>query len=124
MSRTFGFLVLLIVVAVGGYLYSRQAQSLSQIGNAPLSTVDVIGVRNDLMALANAERRYWVSNAKYASLEELRKNGDTYVPSRSHYTYSADASETSFKISATYSGPDPKAPKRISVDETMSLKTE
>ena len=41
------------------------------------------------------------------------------------YLYtSADVSETRFRIIATYSGPDPKAPKRVSVDETMALRTD
>ena len=29
----------------------------------PKTTVDVVGVRNDLMAIANAERRYWVMSS-------------------------------------------------------------
>ena len=124
MGRSFGLVFGLIVVTIGLYLYTRQAQSLSDVGYAPTSTVDVIGVRSDLMAIANAERRYWVSNAKYASLDELRRNGDTYIPTRPNYTYSADVSETRFRIIATYSGPDPKAPKRVSVDETMAVRTD
>ena len=123
MGRSFGLVLGLIVVTTGLYLYTRQAQSLSHVGYAPTSTVDVIGVRSDLMAIANAERRYWVSNAKYASLDELRRNGDTYIPTRPNYTYSAGVSETRFRIIATYSGPDP-APKRVSVDETMALRTD
>ena len=124
MGRSFGLVLGLIVVTTGLYLYTRQAQSLSHVGYAPTSTVDVIGVRSDLMAIANAERRYWVSNAKYASLDELRRNGDTYIPTRPNYTYSADVSETRFRIIATYSGPDPKAPKLVSVDETMAVRTD
>ena len=124
MGRSFGLVIGLIVVTAGLYLYTRQAQSLSHVGYAPTSTVDAIGVRSDLMAIANAERRYWVSNARYASLDELRKNGDTYIPTRPNYTYSADVGETTFKIIATYSGPDPKAPRHVSVDETMALRTD
>ena len=124
MGRSFGLVLGLIVVTTGLYLYTRQAQSLSHVGYAPTSTVDVIGVRSDLMGIANAERRYWVSNAKYASLDELRRNGDTYIPTRPNYTYSADVSETRFRIIATYSGPDPKAPRHVSVDETMALRTD
>jgi hypothetical protein len=60
---------------------------------------------------------------KYASLAELQRNGDTHIPTRPNYTYSAEASENSFRISATYSGNDTKAPRRISVDETMKVTT-
>jgi len=121
MGRTFGFVGTLVVVGIGAYIFMGQTQSLKTTGGSPATTNDVIGVRNDLMAMANAERRYFASNAKYASLDELRTNGDIYIPTRSDYTYSAEASEASFRILATYSGADPQAPKRISVDETMSL---
>jgi hypothetical protein len=35
--------------------------------------------------------------------------------------YCAQATESTFKIIAAYSGSDPKAPKRITIDETMPL---
>src|SRR5437016_11857150 len=124
MGRGFGLIAGLIVVAIGGYLYSKQVQTVTPAGFSPSSRIDVVGVRNDLTAIANAERRYWVTNAKYASLDDLRRSGDIHVPSRPNFTYSAEAGNTSFKIVATYSGPDPKTPKRISVDETMVVKTD
>ena len=119
MSRGFGFIATILVVAIGGYIYTRQAQTLTPIGAAPNTMIDVTAVHNDLVAMANAERRYQVMNAKYASLEELRENGDIHIPTRPSYRYSIDASDSAFKIIATYTGADPKAPKHISVDETM-----
>jgi len=124
MGRGIGFIMVLVAVAIGFLLYSRQLQTLTPGGAEVSSTIDVIGVRNDLMAVANAERRYLAINGKYASLDDLRENGDIHIPSRPNYRYYTENSDTSFKITATYSGPDPKAPKRISVDETMALKTE
>ena len=124
MGRMFGLITVVIVVAIGGYVYTRQAQTVTPIGTTPKTTVDVVGVRNDLMAIANAERRYWVSNSKYASLEELRTNGDIEIPTRDSYTYSAETSDTGFRIIASYSGADPKAPRRITVDESMRMTTE
>src|SRR5438034_5776102 len=124
MGRAVGFIAGLMVVAIGGYLYTRQAQTLMPGGTAPKSTIDVVAVRNDLIAIAKAERYYWVSNAKYASLDDLRRNGEIHIANRDNYTYSAETSDVSFKIIAVYSGPDPKAPKRISIDETIALKTD
>ena len=111
--------MLIVVVGAGAYLYTKQAKP---VGSPASSLIETIGIQNDLMAMANAERRYFVEHAKYASLDELRRNGDTNIPTRPHYIYSSEASETNFKISATYSGPNPKEPKHISVDETMSVK--
>src|SRR5256712_4278243 len=123
MGRGFGFIVLVIVVALGAYLYTRQAQSVTSVGSNPETTINVTAVRNDLLAIANAERRYFASNGKYVSLDELRTSGDITVPSRPNYAYSAQTTDATFKIIAVYSGPDPKAPKRITVDETMTLTT-
>src|SRR5262245_49437257 len=119
MGRSVGFIVLIIVVGVGGYFYVREAETVTPVGTTPKTAIDIVGVRNDLMAIANAERRYWVTNGKYASIDELRTNGDIHIPTRPNYSYSADASETGFKVTAAYFGDDPKAPKRITVDETM-----
>src|SRR2546427_185605 len=124
MGRAFGFIVLVIVVALGAYLYTRQAQSVTSVGSNPETTIDVTAVRNDLLAIANAERRYFASNGKYVSLDELRTGGDITIPTRPNYSYSAQTTETTFKIIAVYSGPDAKAPKRITVDETMAVTTD
>jgi len=124
MGRAFGLISVIVVVAIGGYIYTRQAESITSVGRNPQTTVDVIGVRNDLLAIANAERRYWATNSRYASLDELRKNGDIEVPRRKDYVYSAETSDGGFKIVADYSGSDPDAPKVISVNEAMTISSE
>src|SRR5262247_554404 len=98
MGRTLGLISVVIVVGIGGYVYTRQAQSVTSVGSNPATTVDVVAVRNDLMAIANAERRYWATNARYASLEELRSGGDIEVPSRNDFAYSIETSDTGFRI--------------------------
>jgi hypothetical protein len=124
MGRSVGLLAVMITLVIGGYYYRNQLQNISPGGAAPSTAIDTVAVRNDLMAMANAERRYWATNSRYATIDDLRNNGDIHVPSRENYSYSAQVSDTGFKILATYSGPDPKAPKHISVDETLSLKTD
>lgn len=124
MGRAIGFLVLIITVGIGGYVYMKQAQSITSVGSTPQTTIDVTAVRNDLMTMATAERNYFASNGKYVSLEQLKSDGDVTVPNRANYSYSAETSESTFKIIAVYSGPDPKAPKRLTVDQTMALTTQ
>jgi|SRR5688572_7428304 len=121
MSRTFGLISVIVVVGLGSYIYTRQAQTASPIGSTPQTTVDVIAVRNDLMAIANAERRYWATNARYASIDELRRSGDIEVPSRRDYAYSVETNDNGFLIVASYSGSDPEAPKRILLNEAMTM---
>jgi hypothetical protein len=122
MGRLFGFVSLLVVVGAGLYLFTKDAASVTPGGGAPTTIVDVTAVRNDLLAIANAERRYFATNGKYASLDDLRTNGDIPVPTRPTYAYTAETSDNSFRIIATYSGTDPKAPRHISVDENMALR--
>ena len=124
MGRAIGLISVILVVAAGGYIFIRQTQSVTAGGETPRTTADFIGVRNDLMSIANAEKRYWVMNSKYATLDELRSGGDIEVPSRQDYIYSIEANDTSFKIIASYSGSDPKAPKHITVNDAMTMATE
>jgi hypothetical protein len=122
MGRALGFIVLVAAVGVGAYIYSKQAQSVTSVGSNPQTTVDVTAVRSDLLALAKAEQNYFASNGKYVSLDGLR--GELNIPSRPNFSYSAETSDSGFKITAAYSGPDSKAPKRMVVDQTMTVTIE
>ena len=124
MGRIFGLLSVVIVVAIAGYLFTRDVQSVTATGSTPQTTIDFVAVQNDLMAIANAERRYWALNSKYASLDELRTNGDIEIGNRDNYTYTAETSDDGFRIIASYAGPDPDAPKRIVVNEAMKVTRE
>ena len=122
MGRGAGFIGLLIVVGIGGYLYVKNVKGITPGVNTPASTVDLTGARMDLLAIANAERRYFALNAKYATLDELRTSGDTGIPEgRVHFTYSSEGGENSFSIIATYTGSDPGVPRRLRVDETLTI---
>ncbi len=125
MARTLGTLGLLIALAAGAYLYMKQTQAVSQAGTAnPRATVDVVGVRNDLIAIANAERRRFASDGKYVSLDDLRSNGDISMPAngRGPWSYSSEVTDTGFRIVATYTGePVAGSPRTLSIDETMQI---
>jgi hypothetical protein len=123
MGRGVSLIGLIIVVGVGLYFYSAQLEQIVPAASAPATAISVTGVRNDLLAMANAEKRYLATHPKYANLDELRTDGDIHVPSRPDFTYFIDADSDRFTISATYTGTDPKAPRRIMVDDTMSITT-
>jgi len=124
MRGAFGLLALLIAMAIGMFIYSRQAQSVS--GSAPNAnpetTVNVIGVKNDLIAIANAERAFNAEQGRYASLDELTSG--KYVSVRGErppYTYGVDVSGSSFRVNAETSAPG--APVHLWVDETMVVQS-
>ena len=123
MVRTLGLIGLMIVVGIGAYIYVGQVQTITPRGSSPTAAINVTAVRNDLIAIANAERQFFASNGKYATLDELRANSPI-SSGRGDYTYSAEVLSSNFQITAIYSGTDPHAPKRISVDDAMDIKTE
>ena len=126
MGRAVGFVSLLIALAVGAYLYTRQSTSGMPSGAAsPKAAIDLTGVRNDLLAIAQAEKRYHAMNSKYGSLAELRDNGDTNVSdSRGPYSYSVETSENGFVVRATYSGPDETMPRAVTIDQNLQYRNE
>ena len=101
MTRVLGLIGLLIAMAIGFYLYTRSTQTTSSaVGAAtPRAAIDVTGVRNDLLTFASAEKQQFALEGKYLSLDELRAKG-TVLPQdrRGPYSYSADVSATSFRI--------------------------
>jgi len=125
MSRSFGFLTLVAVVAIGAYIYVRQTQNVMTGGTAsPTGTLDLIGVKNDLVAIAKAERVYSATHGKFVSIEELREQGALTMlrERRGPYTYSAEVSDLDFRIVATYSGPENSGmPKTLSIDQSMQI---
>jgi hypothetical protein len=127
MGRAFGYLSLLIVLCVGAWLYTRQATSVMPAGSGNVrAAVDTVGVQNDLLAIANAERSQFALEGKYLPLDELRSKGVINLPAsgRAGYTYSVDVGSDSFRVVASYSGPPAAAPQTISIDQTMEIRTE
>ena len=128
MSRAFGYITLIVVVAVGAWFYMRQTQGVMSGGTkSPTATVDLIGVHNDLLSMAQAERAHAALHGGYVSLDELHAQGELTMrfESRGPYTYSAETNDGGFRIIATYSGPDNSGlPKTISIDQTMAISHE
>lgn len=127
MGRAFGFLSVVIVMAVGMYVYARQVQSTSATAgaNSPKAAITITGVRADLLSIASAERRYFASEGKYASFDELvSTNYITIARQRPPYTYEVQTSSGGFRVVATRSGDDISGtPAQLSVDENMEFKT-
>jgi hypothetical protein len=128
MSRSFGFIALLVVAGVVAYLYMKNTVAVSpgEDGKAtPRATIDIAGVKNDLNAIAQGERRYWATNSKYVSIDDLRANGDISLPSngRGAFQYSADYSDNAFRITATYQGmPMAGVPHSLNIDQNMDMR--
>ncbi len=126
MARAFGLISVLIVLAVGMYVYSRQVQSSSAAAGVdnPKAAINVTGVKSDLIGIAQAERRYFATESKYASIDELVSNNYIAVRNRPPYTYEVQTSDSGFRVIATRLGEDKSgAPSQMSVDDNMNFET-
>jgi len=127
MGRLLGFLSLVVALAVGMYFYSRQVQSSAAAtgANTPQATINITGVKTDLMSIAAAERGYFASEGKYASLDELiSTNYIAVARQRPPYIYTVEVSSGGFRVVATRSGDDVSGtPAQLSVDENMGFHT-
>ncbi len=124
MGRAFGFVGIMIVMAVGMYIYSLQLKTVSSPGggSVPSGAANLMGVKNDLISIANAERGYFVSQQQYASLDELVSgNYITIERQRPPYTYDAETTATGFRVTATRDSAG--APAQLWIDETMQIKS-
>jgi hypothetical protein len=127
MGRLFGFLGIVIALAVGMYVYSKQAQSSSAAAGAnnPKAAINITAVKSDLIIIATTERRYFASEGKYASLDELiSANYLTVARQRPPYSYEIQTTSGGFRVVATRSGEDNSGtPAQLSVDENMEFQT-
>lgn len=127
MSRLFGFLSIVIVLGVGMYIYSRQAQGSSAAAGAnnPKAAINITAVKSDLISIATSERRYYATEGKYASLDELTSsNYITVKGQRPPFTYEIQTSSSGFRVVATRAGDDASGtPAQLSVDENMDFQT-
>jgi Tfp pilus assembly protein PilE len=93
--------------------------------------ISVTGVKNDLVAIAQAERMYYAQNGSYADLPTLTSTGTMNIArtSRDGYTYSADSTGNSFTVTATYTAPPAANPAGVTpphfptytIDQTMEV---
>ncbi len=123
MGRVFGFLGVVITMAIGMYIYSLQVKAIEP-GTAPaangIEAPLIAGIKNDLIAIANAERGYQASEGKYASLDELIAGKYLSVRAdRPPYVYDVEMTGQGFKASATRTIKG--APAQLWITETMQV---
>jgi hypothetical protein len=127
MGRAFGFLGVVVALAVGMYVYSKQAQSSSAAAGTdnPKAAINLTGVKSDLISIASAERRYFATEGKYASLDELiSSNYITVARQRPPYTYEVETRPDGFRVVANRSGDGtPGLPAQFSVNENMEFQS-
>jgi len=124
MGRALGFVGTIIVMAVGMYLYSAQLKNVSAPGGGgtPTGAANVVGVKGDLLSIANAERGYYATQQKYASFDELVSGNYISIErQRPPYAYNVEITSSGFRVTATRD--DASGPAQFWIDETMQVQS-
>lgn len=118
---------LLVVVLIGGFIYKFYFQKSVSVNGAstPAQTIDVVGVKNDLLAIAQAERLYQAQHDSYASMDDLVSSGAISMrkSGRDGYTYDVSASADSFQVVAHCPSQTNPGCTSYSIDQTMEVQT-
>lgn len=117
-------------VGLGIYMYTLK-QAAPGPGMVVTQNISLVGVKNDLVAIAQAERMYYTQNGSYADLPTLASTGTMNIArtSRDGYTYSAMPSGNTFTVTATYTSPPVGNPAGVTpphfptftIDQTMEV---
>jgi hypothetical protein len=115
---------LLIVALLAGLVYKYYFANLQSAGSGtPQQTIDIVGVKNDLLGIAQAERAHQAQNGSYTSLDQLISSGELTMrrTSRDGYTYSVESSDQTFRAvahcpTATFPGCS-----NFAVDQSMEV---
>lgn len=96
-------LLAVALIAVFAYkFYFSQMQSAGTGTATPAQAIDAVGVKNDLVGIAQAERAYQAEHGSYAPLDELTSSGALTMKKtgRDGYTYDLETSDSSFRVIA------------------------
>lgn len=122
MRASLGILSIVLAGGIVGYLYRVQLRAPGE-GATVAAQVDMIGLRSDLLSLAQAERRYLAANGRYATLEELRQAPELAVSgtARRGYRYDIEITGSGFRITARPAGAEGGTGPVLAIDETMRI---
>lgn len=121
MKSLVGILLVAVICVVVYRMYL--VQSLPKGEGTPQQTIVVTGVKNDLLAIAQAERAYQAEHGSYASLDDLRTSGALSLPSggRDGYIYTVTPSQGTFRASAMCPVATTQPCTSYFVDHTMQV---
>jgi len=115
---------LVIALAIGYYIVKSEFVRGPTGGAPPKEVIDVVGVKNDLLAIGQAERMYLASHGSYASVDQLQQDGAITFSgtNRRGYNYVAEVDDGQhFRITATPSDPAKQGWPTLALDDTMQI---
>ena len=126
MRPILGIAALLIGAAVMLFIYKNSlTQSQAAGAGTPAQTINVVGVKNDLLAIAQAERVYQAEHSSVGSLDELVSSGAMSMKKtgRDGYTYEVAPAGDGFRVTARCSAAAAGC-TNYTVDQSMEVRAE
>ncbi len=123
MRSLLGLLAVALIAVLAYKYYFSQMQSSGTGTATPAQAIDVVGVKNDLLGIAQAERAYQVEHGSYASLDELTTSGALTMKKtgRDGYTYDVQTSDSSFRAVAHCPAATTPGCTSFAVDPSMEV---
>lgn len=125
MRAAMGLISIVIVLAVGYWFYASELKTsgATAAAGAPAQVISTVGVKSDLLSIAQAERIYQASHDSYGSLDELYSSGALMVKKsgRNGYTYSAETSSDGFTITARCQAQTSTPCPSFCIDQDMQI---
>jgi hypothetical protein len=108
------------------YHFYLKKMPTSDEGTAPTQAISLTGVRSDLLQIAQAERRYIVTNGHCVALDELVSSTSLSMSrsERDGYTYSVECSGGDFTATALHAPAPAGSPIRypnLAIDASMQV---
>jgi len=126
MRAVLGLAAVLVAAVILLFVYKNSLTQSQAAGAAtPSQTIDVVGVKNDLLAIAQAERAYQVEHGSVGSLDELVGSGAMSMKKagRDGYTYDVESAGDGFRVTARCPGGLAGCTNYV-VDQTMEVRPE
>lgn len=127
MRALLALIIAVVIVFAAWKVYMSRAISEGPDGSTvPTQAISLSGVKNDLNAIAQAERRWFAEKGSYASLEELTSSGALSLtrPERDGYTYTIETTSNSFTVTARHPATPGVHWPAVTIDQTMEIRTQ
>jgi hypothetical protein len=126
MKKVGGLLGIVIALGVGYFIFKAQVTQGPAGAAPPKEIIDVVGVKNDLLVIGQAERMYMASHGSYASIEQLEQDGALQFSgtSRRGYNYAAEINGEHFRVVATPADPAKAGWPTLAIDDLMQVTQE
>lgn len=120
--RVLALVGVLAVLAVG-YFVAQQSVSSAADQASPQEQIDVIGIRQQLLTIGQAQRQYLAAHGEYATIEQLAR--EDLLPGGTEargYVFSAvPAGTTGFTVTATPIDAEKSDWPVLEIDESMQV---